>query len=76
MACQTRFDYIANNLIKEINQLRNTEIYYCRNFLAYPHFIALVFDFVKDSVYHKMKQIMAKIEIKLLADTITSEIIE
>lgn len=50
-------------------QFCEKEVYYCHNFLVYPRF-EYIFNLAKDFVYHEIKLIMARIEIKLLIDNI------
>ncbi|MCJ1349622.1 hypothetical protein MMC31_007863 [Peltigera leucophlebia] len=73
LARRAGFNSIADILIEDINQLRDGEEHYRRNLLAHPRFKALV---LEDSVCHEMKQIVAKVEIKLPADNVTPETIE
>lgn len=49
---------------------------HCCNLLAYFSFKALVVNFARDIIYHKMKQIVTKIEIKLLIDNVTFKTIK
>lgn len=51
-------------------------MYYCCNFLAYLHFKALILNLEKDIVCHEIKQIMARIKIKLSKDNVTSKTIK
>lgn len=76
MARRAGFNSIADILIEDINQSRDGEEHYRRNLLAHPCFKALVLDLARDSVCHEMKQIVAKVEIKLPADNVTPETIE
>lgn len=51
-------------------------MYYCCNFLVYPYFKTLILNFAKDNVCYNIKQIIARIEIKLPIDNVTSQTIK
>ena len=59
-----------------MNQSRDGTVHYRRNLLANTRFKALVLDLAKDIVRHEMKQIVAKVEIKLPANNVTPETLE
>lgn len=76
LACRARFDSIADILIEDMNQSRDGEVHYRRKLLAHPRFKALVLDLSRDSLCDEIKEIVAKVKTKILADDVTFETIE
>lgn len=76
LAYRAGYDSFVEVLIEDMNQSHDGIVHYRRNLLANTRFKALVLDFAKDIIHHEMKQIVAKVEIKLLVNNVTPKTLE